>query len=119
MKNLENKEIFARNLRRFLDARGMQDKDLVEVTGASQTAISEWLNAKKYPRIDKIENLYVHTTICRHYMPRNMTRKNRPCSVLIQYGISTGLIIRAPVFSQPALKLFFDCFFISPHRPTG
>lgn len=35
MKNLENKEIFARNLRRFLDARGMQDKDLVEVTGAS------------------------------------------------------------------------------------
>lgn len=59
MKNLENKEIFAKNLRRFLDARGMQDKDLVEVTGASQTAISEWLNAKKYPRIDKIEKMAV------------------------------------------------------------
>lgn len=57
MGNIENKVVLARNLRRFLELRGMQDKDLMDITGASQTAISEWLNAKKYPRIDKIEKM--------------------------------------------------------------
>ena len=57
MGTTENKEIFAQNLRRFLNSRGMQDKDLCEIAGASQTAVSDWLNAKKYPRIDKIERI--------------------------------------------------------------
>ena len=57
MGSTENKEVFAQNLRRFLDSRGMQDKDLCEIAGASQTAVSDWLNAKKYPRIDKIERI--------------------------------------------------------------
>ena len=57
MASIENKIVFARNLRRFIESRGLQDKDLCEIAGASQTAISEWLNAKKYPRIDKIERL--------------------------------------------------------------
>lgn len=57
MSSIENKKVFARNLRRLLDEKGMQDKDLIEITGASQTAVSDWLNAKKYPRIDKIEKL--------------------------------------------------------------
>ena len=53
----ENRRIFANNLRKLLDERGLQAKDLIEVTGASQASISEWLNARKYPRIDKIERL--------------------------------------------------------------
>ena len=57
MSNIMNKKIFASNLRRFLDAHNMQDKDLCVITGASQTAVSEWLSAKKYPRIDKIEKI--------------------------------------------------------------
>lgn len=57
MGNIENKAALARNLRKFLELRGMQDKALMDITGASQTAISEWLNAKKYPRIDKIEKM--------------------------------------------------------------
>lgn len=53
----ENRRIFANNLRKLIDERGLQAKDLIEVTGASQASISEWLNARKYPRIDKIERL--------------------------------------------------------------
>lgn len=57
MTGTNSKEIFAKNLRQFLDSRGLQDKDLCVITGASQTAVSEWLNAKKFPRIDKIEKM--------------------------------------------------------------
>ena len=53
----DNRRIFASNLRKLIDERGLQAKDLIEVTGASQASISEWLNARKYPRIDKIERL--------------------------------------------------------------
>lgn len=59
--------------------------------------------------VKKYHNLYVPTTICRHYMPRNMTRNNRAGLGINKYGVSTGLIIKAPGFSQPALKLFFYC----------
>ena len=57
MSGEKSKEAFAKNLRKYLDSRGMQDKDLIPITGASQTAVSEWLNAKKFPRIDKIEKI--------------------------------------------------------------
>lgn len=60
MINTDSKVTFAKNLRRFLESRGMQDKDLCEITGASQTAVSDWLNAKKFPRIDKIEKMAMY-----------------------------------------------------------
>ena len=63
MANERIKQIFAENLRRLLEENRMQDKDLIPVTGASQTAISDWLNAKKYPRMDKIEKIANHFQI--------------------------------------------------------
>ena len=52
-----SKEVFARNLKFYMNKSGMNQKEMAKIVGVSAPAFCEWLNAKKYPRIDKIEIL--------------------------------------------------------------
>ena len=57
MSNLGNKEIFAKNLAYYLERSGKDQKVVAEVVGVAPSTFNEWMKAKKYPRIDKIEIL--------------------------------------------------------------
>lgn len=57
MSGLGNKEIFARNLQRYMDERRLSRIELSQMIDVPYSTLSEWLTAKKYPRIDKIEKL--------------------------------------------------------------
>lgn len=57
MSNLGNKEIFAKNLAYYLEKSGRDQKEVAEVVGVAPSTFNEWMRAKKYPRIDKIEIL--------------------------------------------------------------
>lgn len=57
MSDLGNKEIFARNLKHYMDLSNKDRNAVCEVLDIPYTTLSDWLNAKKYPRIDKIEML--------------------------------------------------------------
>ena len=52
-----SKEVFAKNLRYHMESRGKNQKELAEIVGVSAPTMNDWLKAKKYPRIDKIEIL--------------------------------------------------------------
>lgn len=52
-----SKEVFAKNLRYYLERSGKQQKELAEIVGVSAPTINDWIKGKKYPRIDKIEIL--------------------------------------------------------------
>ena len=52
-----SKEVFAENLRYYMERKGKSQKELAEIVGVSAPTMNEWLKAKKYPRIDKIEIL--------------------------------------------------------------
>ena len=52
-----SKEVFAKNLRYYMESRGKSQKELAEIVGVSAPTMNDWLKAKKYPRIDKIEIL--------------------------------------------------------------
>lgn len=55
MSALGNKEIMARNIKRYMDKMGISRKDFCERLGFAYSTVTDWLNAEKYPRIDKIE----------------------------------------------------------------
>ena len=55
MSDLGNREIMAENIKRLLEERGMNQTDLCNALGLKQMTVSDWCNAKTYPRIDKIE----------------------------------------------------------------
>ena len=54
---MDNKEIFSINLRRLMEQKGTSRQDLSKVLGVSYFTISDWVNGKKYPRMDKVEML--------------------------------------------------------------
>lgn len=54
---LWSKEVFAKNLRKYMKGRGITQKELAGIIGVSAPTMNDWLQAKKYPRIDKIEKL--------------------------------------------------------------
>ena len=57
MSNLGNKEVFAKNLSYYLERSGKSQKELAEIVGVSTSTFNDWMKAKNYPRIDKVEIL--------------------------------------------------------------
>ena len=55
-----SKEVLAHNLRKNMEARNINQSELAKIAGVSPATVSDWLNAKKYPRIDKIEIIAKH-----------------------------------------------------------
>ena len=51
----QNKEVMARNIRRFVASRGLNVKDFAAELGFKYTTVLDWVNGNTYPRIDKIE----------------------------------------------------------------
>ena len=64
MSNLGNKEIMARNIRRYMDELQLDRNSICSDLGIKYTTFTDWINAKTYPRIDKIEMLanYFHVS---------------------------------------------------------
>lgn len=52
-----SKEVFAKNLHYYMEKSNKNQKEMAAIVGVSAPTINEWLKAKKYPRIDKIEKL--------------------------------------------------------------
>ena len=51
------REIFVRNLRYFMEARGISQADICRVLEVSSATVSDWCAGKKYPRIDAMQRL--------------------------------------------------------------
>ena len=54
---LNNKNIFSVNLKRYMNENDKTRKEVCEAIGVSYYTFSDWVNGKKYPRMDKVEKL--------------------------------------------------------------
>ena len=52
---LGNKEIMAKNIKKYMDLKGVNQTEMCNALGFKFMTLSDWLHAKTYPRIDKIE----------------------------------------------------------------
>ncbi len=55
--DLGNKEIFSRNLKRYIDKSGRTQKEIAEEIGVGQSTFTDWVKGRIYPRMDKVEKL--------------------------------------------------------------
>ena len=55
MSNIGNKETMAKNLAFYMERSGMSQREMAEIVGVATSTFNDWMKAKKYPRIDKIE----------------------------------------------------------------
>lgn len=51
------REIFGENLEKYLNKSGLDQRDLALKMDVSDATISNWINGKKFPRLDKIQKL--------------------------------------------------------------
>lgn len=54
---MDNKNIFAKNLKKYMDLYDKSRRQICEELGFNYYTFSDWVNAKKYPRMDKVELL--------------------------------------------------------------
>ena len=55
MTSLGNKAILSKNLKYYIERSGKDRRDLAETWGFPYSTVTDWINGKKYPRIDRIE----------------------------------------------------------------
>lgn len=55
--NLGNKQTLARNLKRLMEENGKSRTDICKALDIKYTTLTDWLNAKTYPRIDALQLL--------------------------------------------------------------
>ena len=54
---LGNKEIMAHNIKKYMSKKGVSSADVCRALNFKTNTFSNWITAKIYPRIDKIELL--------------------------------------------------------------
>lgn len=55
MSNIGNKQTMSKNLKFYIERSGKDRKELAEIWGFPYSTVTEWINGRKYPRIDRIE----------------------------------------------------------------
>lgn len=54
---MNNKDVFAKNLRKQMELKGKSRNDICQALEISYFTVSDWVNGKKYPRMDKVEKM--------------------------------------------------------------
>lgn len=66
------KLIFSGNLRRYMEKDNIKTADLARALGYSFTTVSDWVNGRKYPRMDKVQQIADYFGV----MKSNLTEEN-------------------------------------------
>lgn len=82
MSDIGNKEIFARNLAFYIERSGKTQKELSLEWDVPTSTINNWVMAKKYPRMDKVELMANYFGILKSDLIEDKTK---------QPGITDGL----------------------------
>lgn len=76
MSDLGNKDVFAKNLKYYMELHNKNRNDIAKITNVPYSTVSSWCNALYYPRIDKIEMLANYFNILKSDLVENKDKKN-------------------------------------------
>ena len=97
------KQIFAKNLRRYLDLAGKSQTDLKEYMHVSSSTVSDWVNGAKMPRMDKIQSICNWLNIKKSDLLEDKKESEQG------YYIDPETAKKAQeLFDQPGMRMLFD-----------
>jgi repressor LexA len=77
MSGLGNKDIFSKNLRYYIDRSGKDRRELAKIWGFPYSTVTEWINGRKYPRIDRIEKMAQYFGILKSDLIEDKTAEHK------------------------------------------
>lgn len=60
---IENKDVLSRNLKKYIAKSGKDRSEVCKELGLSYSTLTDWINGKKYPRINNIEKLAIYFNV--------------------------------------------------------
>lgn len=93
MSNIGNKETLSKNLKYYIEKSGKDRKELAEIWGFPYSTVTEWINGKKYPRIDRIEIMADYFGILKSDLIEEKTEEHREMQK--NNDIMADIIVRA------------------------
>lgn len=103
MSDLGNKEIFAKNLRYYMNLYNKTRNEVANDNNVSYTTLASWLNGDNYPRIDKIERLANYFRVNKADLIENKYSDKEP-----YYNDPSVTEYAQAVKDNPNLRLLFD-----------
>ena len=97
MNNLGNKKTMAENIKYYMSLNNKTRNEVCDALGFRYSTFSEWLNARKYPRIDKIELLANYFGISKSDLveKRDTTPKTKGVKIPVLGKVAAGMPIEA------------------------
>lgn len=74
---IENKDILAKNLRKYINMSGKDRKEIARALGLPYSTLTEWVNANKYPRIDNIEKMAAYFGVSKSDLIEDFEQKQK------------------------------------------
>lgn len=74
---MDNKNIFASNLKKYMEMHKKTRREVSDALGVSYYTFSDWVNGKKYPRMDKVEKLAAYFGILKSDLIEEKTEEHR------------------------------------------
>ena len=99
---LGNKEIMANNIKYYLKLYNKTPSDICKLLGFPAATFSDWINAKSYPRIDKIELMANYFGISKSDLVELKTDDDK------YYESDETREIAQEIFEKPELRSLFD-----------
>lgn len=78
MSDLGNREIMAQNIKYYMDKNNKTRNEICHDLGFAYSTFSDWVNGKKYPRIDKIELMAKYFNVSKTDLVERHQKGNGP-----------------------------------------
>lgn len=78
MHTIENKQVMARNIRKYMERKGVSNQQICEALGFKYTTFMDWIKGTTYPRIGKIEAMANYFGIQKSDLIEEKTIENSP-----------------------------------------
>ena len=91
MTSLGNKEILSKNLKYYIERSGKDRRELAETWGFPYSTVTDWINGKKYPRIDRIEVMADYFGILKSDLIEEKNPEEKETPTVIDDGLSDTL----------------------------
>ncbi|MFR1015258.1 LexA family protein [Veillonella sp.] len=92
MSDLGNKEIMASNIKYYMERHGIDRNKVCADLGFKYTTFTDWINAKTYPRIDKIEMMANYFGISKSDLVESKDKKKSSINFVNRVGVQIPIL---------------------------
>ncbi|MCC4038595.1 XRE family transcriptional regulator [Staphylococcus pseudintermedius] len=97
---LGNKEVMSKNIRRLMKENNVDRKQLSIDLKVKYTTLSDWINAKTYPRIDKIELLANYFNVNKSDLVEDKTKQQIDTLPVTAIPVVAKISAELPIYTE-------------------